>query len=250
MTTLVLLPGMDGTGKLFEPLLAALNPRYNVIVVRYPASVPLAYEALVDLARAELPAEEEFVILGESFSGPVAVSLAAQAPPNLRGLILCASFVRCPVRWSAVLKPLTHLLPFGAVPAAVLSVPLLGRFGSSGARRALAGALAMVDANVLRARTRSVLAVDVRENAAAVKVPFLYLQASADWIVPRSASREIRELVPTLEVLELLGPHMLLQISPAAAAQVIEAFVDRTLLQKTLAGKEAVMRVRRDCSPT
>ena len=160
MTTLVLLPGMDGTGKLFAPLLAALSPRLHVIVVRYPTAVPLDYEDLVGLARAELPAEEEFVILGESFSGPVAVSLAAQAPPKLRGLILCASFVCSPVPRPAMLKPLTHPLPLGAIPAGVLSVPLLGRFRNSRTRRSLADALATVHANVLRARIRSVLTVD------------------------------------------------------------------------------------------
>jgi pimeloyl-[acyl-carrier protein] methyl ester esterase len=235
MTTLVLLPGMDGTGKLFEPFLAALSPRFNIIVIRYPASVPLDYEDLIGLVRDELPVEEQFVILGESFSGPIAVSLAAQSPPNLRGLILCASFVRSPVRWPAMLKPLTHLLPLRAIPAGVLSVPLLGRFGNSRARRLLAGALAMVHANVLRARIRSVLTVDVREKVAAIKVPFLFLQASADWIVPKSASMALRELVPALQVIELSGPHMLLQISPTAAAQAIETFVDMALLQKPLA---------------
>jgi pimeloyl-ACP methyl ester carboxylesterase len=223
---------MDGTGKLFEPLLASLSPRLNIIVVRYPASVPLDYEGLIDLVRDELPTEEEFVLLGESFSGPVAVSLAAQAPPNLRGLILCASFVRGPVPWPAMLKPLTHLLPFSAMPAGVLSWPLLGRFGNSRARSLLADALSMVHANVLRSRIRSVLTVDVRAKAAAIKVPFLYLQASSDWIVPKSAAMAIRELVPALQVIELSGPHMLLQIAPMAAAQAIEAFVDLELLQK------------------
>ena len=217
---------MDGTGKLFGPLIAALSPRFNVIVVRYPASVPLAYEALVELARTELPADEDFVILGESFSGPVAVSLAAQAAPNLRGVILCASFVRCPLAWPALLKPLAHLLPLGSIPAGVLSVPLLGRYGNSRSRRLLGSALAMVQADVLRARIRSVLTVDVREAAAAIKVPFLYLQASAHWIVPKSAAIAIRKLVPALQVMELSGPHMLLQISPTAAARAIEAFVE------------------------
>jgi pimeloyl-ACP methyl ester carboxylesterase len=237
MTTLVLLPGMDGTGKLFEPLLAVLVPSFNTVVIRYPASVPLGYEDLIELVRAELPTEQEFVILGESFSGPVAVSLAAQAPPNLRGLILCASFIRSPVPWPAMAKRLSHLLPVGAIRARMLSVPLLGWFGDSRARHLLAGALAMVNVNVLRARIQSVLTVDVREKAGAITVPFLYLQASEDWIVPKSASVAIRELVPALQVIKLSGPHMLLQTSPAAAAEAIETFVDM-VLQKPLVRKE------------
>lgn len=234
MTALVLLPGMDGTGALFEPLLAALDPRLHTIVVRYPESVSLDYAALIALARDKLPTEEEFFILGESFSGPVAVSLAAQAPRNLRGLILCASFVRSPVRWPSLHRHLTGLLPFGRIPAAAWSIPLLGWFADSEARRLLAGAISMVHPDNLRARIRAVLSVDVRENTLAVKVPFLYLQASSDWIVPKSASVEIRELAPALQVVELLGPHMLLQISPGPAARSIEAFVNMALLQTPL----------------
>jgi pimeloyl-ACP methyl ester carboxylesterase len=234
MTTLVLLPGMDGTGELFQPFIEALNPHITSIVVPYPASVPLDYEDLIGFVRDKLPVEDQFFILGESFSGPLAVSLAAHGPTNLRGLILCASFVRCPLPWPATWKPLTRLLPIGVLPTGILSLPLLGRFGNPEARRLLASALAKVHANVLRARLRAVLSVDVREHAANVKVPFLYLQASADWVVPRSASIEISQAVQRLQVIELDGPHMLLQTSPAAAAQAVESFVNAAMLNEPL----------------
>jgi pimeloyl-ACP methyl ester carboxylesterase len=235
MTTLVLLPGMDGTGELFKPFLAVLDPRFRTIVIRYPRSVHLKYEELVAFVRNELPANDEFVILGESFSGPVAVSLAAQAPAQLRGLILCASFVRCPVRWPSLLKPLSYLFPFGAIPTSVLSIPLLGPFGNSGARHLLADALSSVSASVLRSRIRSVLSVDVSEETTSLKLPVLLLQSSTDWLVPRSASTLIRELVPALQVTEVSGPHMLLQISPLECAKAIETFVDETIRQAPLA---------------
>ncbi len=96
MTTLVLLPGMDGTGELFAPLVAALNSGFKTVVVRYPPNEVLSYAELESIARASLPTNEPFFILGESFSGPIAVSIAASAPPGLKGLILCASFVRNP----------------------------------------------------------------------------------------------------------------------------------------------------------
>lgn len=235
MTTLVLLPGMDGTGELFEPLLAELAPRFETVVVRYPPSVHLEYKELISFAHDALPTNDEFVILGESFSGPIAVSLAAQAPPGLRGLILCASFVRCPIPWSALLKPLARLLPFGAIPTSALSMPLLGRFGNPGTRRLLAKALSTVSASVLRDRIWSVLSVDVRREAAAVSVPFLSLQASADWLVPKSASMMMREVVPKLQIAELLGPHMLLQFSPRDCARAIETFIDETIPREPLA---------------
>ena len=229
MTTLVLLPGMDGTGELFEPFVTALGPRIRTVVIRYPRSVSLGYEELLAFVRNELPVDDEFVILGESFSGPIAVLLAAQAPANLRGLILCASFLRCPLPWPSLLKPLSHLLRFDVIPAPVLSIPLLGPFGTPEARHLLAKALSTVHASVLRSRIRSVITVDVREEATSVSVPCLLLQASKDWLVPKRAANVIHELIPKLHVIEVSGPHMLLQISPAACAAAIKAFIDETI---------------------
>lgn len=79
----MLLPGLDGTGDLFGPLLPFLGDSTPTLVVRYPPDVPLGYAALTDLARASLPSDGPFFLLGESFSGPVAVKLAAQAPSGL-----------------------------------------------------------------------------------------------------------------------------------------------------------------------
>ena len=93
MKKLLLLPGMDGTGRLFAPFLEAIGPAVDVQVVRYPGNGSSGYEGLVELARAALPTDGDFFILGESFSGPVAISLAAAHPPGLMGLILCCTFV-------------------------------------------------------------------------------------------------------------------------------------------------------------
>ena len=47
--TLVLLPGMDGTGILFEPLLDVLPSSLQPHLVRYPSTRPLGYRALLEL---------------------------------------------------------------------------------------------------------------------------------------------------------------------------------------------------------
>ena len=52
-TRLVLLPGMDGTGVLFEPLLEVLPCEFEPIVVRYPPDKALGYEALLDVVQAD-----------------------------------------------------------------------------------------------------------------------------------------------------------------------------------------------------
>lgn len=94
---LVLLPGMDGTGRLFAPLLSRLDESLEPVVIAYPEHEQLDYGQLHQFVRARLPEGEPFVLLGESFSGPVALTLAAAAPAGLCGLILCATFMRNPM---------------------------------------------------------------------------------------------------------------------------------------------------------
>jgi hypothetical protein len=44
---LLLLPGMDGTGRLFGPLLRALQPTLSPVVVAYPVDQPYGYAELL-----------------------------------------------------------------------------------------------------------------------------------------------------------------------------------------------------------
>ena len=60
MITLVLLPGMDGTGIFFEDFAAALQPEFKPIIVRYPNDPSLGYAELEPVARAALPHDEPF----------------------------------------------------------------------------------------------------------------------------------------------------------------------------------------------
>ena len=96
---LVLLPGMDGTGILFEPFLESLPESISPIVVTYPCDMPLSYAELLQVIEAKLPSAEPFIVLGESFSGPLALRIAASCPPGLKGLVLSASFARNPIRY-------------------------------------------------------------------------------------------------------------------------------------------------------
>src|SRR2546430_17674636 len=94
---LVLLPGLDGSGLLFRPLIDHLPPELDPIVVAYPPDRALGYDELLPLALKALPTSAPFALLGESFSGPLALMAAARAPEGLQAVILCATFVRKPL---------------------------------------------------------------------------------------------------------------------------------------------------------
>ena len=225
MLTIVLLPGMDGTGQLFEPFIAALQGKFRVQVVQYPTVGALGYEELEVIARRQLPSTGQFVILGESFSGPIAISIAASQPQGLVGLVLCSSFARNPIPALTVLNPFVGALPVKLAPLAVLSYLLLGKFATPTLRSALASALAQVSASALRARIKAVLSSDVSAKLKAVKVPLLYLLASQDRVVPASAAKCIAQTLPSTEVVSIEAPHFLLQVAPTAAASVIGTFM-------------------------
>jgi pimeloyl-ACP methyl ester carboxylesterase len=225
--TLVLLPGMDGAGTLFEPFVAALAGEFNVAVVAYPSNEPLGYPELESVARASLPTSGPYVIVGESFSGPIAVSLAASGASNLKALVLCCTFVRNPRPALSAVLPLVGILPVSLAPVAALSHLLLGRFATGTLRSALAQALKQVSPSALRARLKAVLSVNVSEKLSTVKVPVLYLRAAQDRLVPPSASALVAALSPGAEVVEFEAPHFLLQTVPDEAARVVGAFVRR-----------------------
>lgn len=225
MATLVLLPGMDGTGQLFAPFIAALGPDIKTRVVSYPADQPLGYAALASIARAALPVDEPFILLGESFSGPVAVMLAAEGHAQLKGVVLCCSFVRNPRPLLAGLRVLLGLLPFARAPMWLLNRLLLGGSSTPALRAALADAVKQVAPRVMRERLRAVIEVDVSNRLAELRVPCLYLQAVQDDVVPESAARLVARYKPDTQVVRLDAPHCLLQAAPAAAALALGAFV-------------------------
>lgn len=225
MVALVLLPGMDGTGDLFAPFVHALGPDQAVTVVRYPVGPALGYAELESVARAALPADRPFVLVGESFSGPIAVSLAASRPPQLLGLVLCASFVRNPLPLLSPLRALVGVAPVKAAPSFLLEWALLSPFANSALRSSFRAALSQVSPEALRARLRAVFSVDASAKLASVVVPTLYLRASQDRVVPASASHLVCQLLPSARVVEFEAPHFLLQAAPSEAAAMVKAFV-------------------------
>lgn len=225
MLTIVLLPGMDGTSQLFDPFIAALGGKFKVQTVQYPTVGALGYEELEIIAKRHLPSAGKFVVLGESFSGPIAISIAASEPEGLVGLVLCSSFASNPIPSLTALSPFARVLPVKLTPLAVLSYFLLGKFSTPALRSALSSALAQVSAAAFRARVKAVLSSDVSAKLKAVRVPLLYLLASQDRVVPASAVKHITQAAPATQVVTIEAPHFLLQAAPAAAASAIGTFM-------------------------
>ncbi len=224
---LVLLPGMDGTGVLFDPFVAALPPSLRPTVVRYPGDLATDYAGHVDFARAALPRGAPFVLLGESFSGPVAISLAAERPPGLVGVVLCATFATNPIRWAPrAARVLVKPLLFRTAPAAVRLRLLAGRDASPELDALLRRAHDIVTPAALAARARAVLDVNVLTELRTSPRRVLCLRGRRDRVVPRRALAEILRTARDVHEVEIDAPHLVLQVAPTDCARVIAAFVE------------------------
>ena len=230
---------MDGTGLLFEPLLEALPGWLQPKVLAYPASEPLGYAELLPLVRDACPPAAEFVVLAESFSGPLALMLAACEPSGLRGIILCASFIRCPLsaplRWIAgAARPIW----FRLTPTWPARWALLGRHGTDRLNRLFATAAATVSPEVMAARAKAIATVDASAELRKSRVPMLYLAGGQDRVVGPSCLSPIRLMKPDIEVVELSGPHLLLQTFPVETAYEVGQFIKRVMAgPKTATGQ-------------
>jgi len=222
---LVLLPGLDGTGCLFNDFVATLPPGLDPIVVRYSTDTPLGYAKLEEIARASIPRNSPFVLLGESFSGPIAISIAASKPTGLIGLILSCTFARYPRNLFRRCYWLAPYLPVSG-PAVIAARRVISpeRVEPTVAAK-LNAAREMVAKKVFRARIGELLRVDVTALLGEIDVPILDLRAMQDGIVPNRAGDEIRKRGQQVRAIDMEGPHFLLQAKPTEAAEAINEFV-------------------------
>jgi pimeloyl-ACP methyl ester carboxylesterase len=225
--TLVLLPGLDGTGDLFADFVSALTPNLDARIVRYPKDRLLSYADLFSFVVSAIPENQPFVLLAESFSTPLAVRLAATNPASLKGLVICAGFIRNPVRgWLRQMKALVQPFLFRIPPPRlVIEHFLIGAQASCELRDAVHRTLRSVSPEVVAFRVRAVMACDVREEFVRVRVPTLYLQADQDRLVRKSSFQEILELKPDAVLASIAAPHFVLQRQPRKAADLITHFV-------------------------
>jgi len=218
----VLLPGFDGTGLLFEPFLRTLRPEDDPTVVRYPSDRCCSADELVEIVLSSVPSEP-YLLIAESFSGPIALRAASLHPPE--ALVLCASFATCPYpRTVAVLTTLGTAL-FRYPPPR----PLVRRYLMSGASDEVLSlfyrALRAVSPDVLANRLTVLLEFGGGWLPPGAPAPMLYLQARRDHLISPRQMRFVQRQYPALRIQTIDSPHFMLQAEPQAALQAILAFL-------------------------
>ena len=227
----ILLPGLDGTGLLFDPLWRALPKNIPACITSYPCQPPYPYLDLVETTLNSLLIDEPHVLIAESFSGPIAIKIAAAAPSRVKALVLCASFATSPVNpfFATILLMLTGgFLSRMRPPEWLVRRYLLGNDAPNNLIKILYQALSLVPPPVLLDRLYSVLSVNVLPDLASLKIPVLYICASHDKVVGPRSLRTIQKWFPKVQVETVDAPHLVLQREPKQCIKIIQRFLEQT----------------------
>lgn len=218
----VLLPGLDGTGDLFERFVAIAPRSFRPIVVSFPCVG--TYSDLKIAIRSQLPAAESFVVLGESFSGPLALAIAEEVGERVSHIVVCNSFVSSPatkvlrfVPWNRIFR-----LPLPRWPIRHF---FIGDQSSNHLVDAVRAAIDKTPSRVLAARLRSIFSLQIGQTAS-VQAPLLVLIGAHDRLI-RTNVASFDQIASNLTVCALSGPHLLLQAKPEEAWTEISRFCAR-----------------------
>ena len=222
---LILLPGLDGTGNLFEQFVARLPEEFSATIVSYPTHEKLNYAQLEILIRNQLPKTEPFVLIAESFSGAIAVSIAAEAPQNLKALILCASFVSNPA--PAFLRWINHKFWF-ELPSPIWLIRILSGLHDcdESVVKTFRETIHSVSPEVMSFRLDQILKLNAREQLRHCAVPLLLIRPLRDYFISdKIGVEEILRIKPEARCVEIDASHFVLQHKPKKSIAVIQNFL-------------------------
>lgn len=221
---LVLLPAFDGTGRMFQPLIKELGDRFETMPIAYPESGPQDYPSLSDYVRKQIPPGENYILLGESFAGPIVYRIACRDSEHCMAAVFVATYLTNPR--PGILSVLTRLpaslvSKFVSSPVAVRALTL-SHLAADSVAGAIAENFASVDEPVIKQRLKTIGSINARP-VETLEVPAFYIQASDDRLVLPKKLPDFKALCRSLTIDSVEGGHFVLQENPQASAQVLLA---------------------------
>ena len=220
------MPGLDGTGKLFAPIIPYLQAHFDVAVVTYPDLG--SFDEYIECALGQLPESEGFSLVAESLSGPVALALMARRPGLVGPSVLAATFARSP------LAALTKMAKY--VPEQVFSIGALGEFcldvcavddeDHSETQPLPLNVTEQIDGTLLQRRLSVLSRIDVSALLPGIEIPLLYLRAERDQVVGEIEAQTLQQHLPNVRRVDLDAPHLLLQTRPQRCAELIYQHIE------------------------
>ena len=220
---IVLLPGLDGTGKLFAPLIKELSNTALIETINYNSKKELSYKELTEYVLKKLPSED-FILVAESFSGYIAYQIALKKPKNLKHIIAVASFLKNPnpIMLNMIFTKYIFLIP---IPTLIIKKLLLGELAKKDIIKLFKKTIKSVSINVLYYRLQEIKNLKLETNT--IKIPTTYIQAQNDKLVKSYSLKIWQKVCIELNIYKIKGEHFILQSNPKECGDIITRIVKR-----------------------
>jgi pimeloyl-ACP methyl ester carboxylesterase len=218
---LVLVPGMDGTGRLFYRQVPLLARHFRVVTyaLRDDAlNMATLVDDLAAVVRSVSLTGEPAVVVGESFGGTLAMSFGVAHPELVRALVVLNSFpyFRPQYRLRLAIAGL-GIMPWGAmnVVRRLTAFRLHSRYTGREELERFLSEISYTTREGYLSRLRILRQYDVRPRLRDIAAPTLFLAAEHDHLVPSvEQARYMVERVPRAQLRVLNGHGHICLIAP------------------------------------
>jgi len=217
----VLLPGLHGSRTLFSSFIALAPSWARCRPMALPSVGGQGFDEIAEALLPELRALEGFVLLGESYSGPIAARLADKLGQKVALLVLCNPLVEMPWRiHEGIAAP---MIASPRMPVWCAAMALSG--GDRSIARTALSEVRALPTEVLVGRLAAAFSATEGALASHLAPPLLGILGSSDRLVSPSRSRAVLSRVPQSTVVEIEGPHLIVQTRPGEVwAAISEEF--------------------------
>lgn len=216
---IVLLPGLDGTGLLFKPLIATLPSNIDTLIITYPPNIALTYQELVEFVINQLP-KEDYLLVGESFSGPIVYQVALHSTKYLKSVVFVATFLSNP---RPHIPNLFGFLPVhfvSTLPTPILKSLFLGSTVDNQTIKLFKQAIGEVAPNVLTFRLREIFKLSPK-HFPSCHLRAIYIQAINDKFISNNNVSIFKQVFKDFHLFKVMGTHFILQANPEACAKIV-----------------------------
>jgi len=216
---IILLPGLDGTGLLFERMIEEIPSDLNIEVVSYDSIKAVSYpEQAAEIA--EIFRGKDIFIVGESYSGRVAYELCQRSSINVCGIVFLASFISRPSSFSRF----STIIPTAFLKPNPLSKFLLYLFGfnmTGGLENVnpVFASLQKADKRKLKIRLRNI--AQLVKPIVNVECPVTYIRPNTDLLVSDKSVKFLASMCSNFTQVKVNGGHFIAQSHPATCVKII-----------------------------
>ena len=214
-----MLPGLDGSGMLFDELIDNFPEHFNTQICRLD-EIPCS--SFIESAQhiAGTINDDEIVLIAESYSGRIAYELCRLLGKRVQHVIFIASFISKP----SILAYSANLLPVSTLIANRATYWSLDKVGFSGQSKPLQldnvfRSLNCANKNKLKQRLNNI--AKLKAPSERINISCTYIRAKEDLLVSTNAVSKVREIFPHTTVITISGGHFIAQMAPVQCAKII-----------------------------